>query len=76
MNEVVDVEMVVLELVVVPAVEDDDEVADEFDNLEELVEMAELREELKGVAEEELVEPDFVDEIDRTEDKVDDSEVP
>jgi hypothetical protein len=51
-------------------------VADELDNLEELVEAAGLREELKGAAEEELVEPDFVDEIDRTEDKVDDSEVP
>ena len=51
-EEVVDVEVVVRELVVVPDVEDDEEVADEPDTLEKLVEMAGLREEVKDVAEE------------------------
>jgi AMMECR1 domain-containing protein len=51
-EEVVDVEVVVRELVIVPDVEDDEEVADEPDTLEELVEMAGLREEVKDVAEE------------------------
>jgi hypothetical protein len=51
-EEVVDVEVVVRELVVVLDVEDDEEVADEPDTLEELVEMAGLREEVKDVAEE------------------------
>ena len=51
-EEAVDVEVVVRELVVVPDVEDDEEVADEPDTLEKLVEMAGLREEAKDVAEE------------------------
>ena len=74
-EEVVDVGVVVRELVVVPDVEDDEEVADEPDALEELVEMAGLREELKEVAEEELVELDFVGEINRTEAELGNSEV-
>jgi hypothetical protein len=74
-EEVVDVEVVVRELVVAPDVEDDEEVADEPDTLEELVEMAGLREELKGVAEEGLVEPDFAGEINRTEAELGNSEV-
>lgn len=74
-EEVVDVEVVVRELVGVPDVEDDEEVADEPDTLEELVEMAGLREELKDVAEEELVELDFVGEINRTEAELGNSEV-
>jgi hypothetical protein len=74
-EEIVDVEVVARELVVVPDVEDNEEVADEPDTLEELVEMAGLREELKGVAEEELVELDFVDEINRTEAELGNGEV-
>ena len=74
-EEVVDVEVVVRELVVVPDAEDDEEVADEPDTLEELVEMTGLREEPKGVAEEELVELDFVGEINRTEAELGNSEV-
>ena len=74
-EEVVDVEVVVRELVVVPNVEDDEEVADEPDASEELVEMTELAEELKGVAEEELVELDFVGEINRTEAELGNGEV-
>jgi hypothetical protein len=74
-EEVVDVEVVVRELVVVPDVEDDEEVADEPDTLEELVEIAGLREELKDVAEEGLVELDFVGEINRTEAELSNSEV-
>jgi hypothetical protein len=60
----------------VPDAEDDEEAADEPDTLEELVEMAGLREELKGVAEEELVELDFVGEIDRTEAELGNGEIP
>jgi hypothetical protein len=74
-EEVVDVEVVVLELVVVLDVEDDEEAADEPDVLEEPVEMAGLGEELKDVAEEELVELDFVGEINRTEVELGISEV-
>ena len=74
-EEVVDVEVVVPEFVVVPDVEDDEEVADEPDTLEELVEMTGLREELNGGAEEELVELDFVGEINRTEAELGNSEV-
>lgn len=74
-GEVVDVEAVVREVVVVPAVEDDEGVVDEPDTLELLVETAGLREELKDVAEEELVELDVVGEIDRTEAELDDSKV-
>jgi hypothetical protein len=74
-EEVVDVEVVVRELVVVPDVEDDEEVADELDTLEELVEMAGLREELKDVAEEELVELEFVGEISRIEAELGNSEI-
>jgi hypothetical protein len=74
-EEVVDVEVVVRELVVVPDIEDDEEVADELDTLEELVEMAGLREELKDVAEEELVELEFVGEISRTEVELGNSEI-
>jgi hypothetical protein len=74
-EEVVDVEVVVRELVVVPDIEDDEEVADELDTLEELVEMAGLREELKDVAEEELVELEFVGEISRIEAELGNSEI-
>jgi hypothetical protein len=74
-GEVVDVEAVVREVVVLSAVEDDEGVVDEPDTLELLVETAGLREELKDVAEEELVELDFVGEMDRTEAELDDSKV-
>lgn len=74
-GEVVDVEAVVREVVVVSAVEDDEGVVDEPDTLELLMETAGLREELKDVAEEELVELDVVGEIDRTEAELGDSKV-